>query len=120
MADYYQTCAIPKPEPRKRTKARKDREDATKLAEFCDGVWAREQAKYFRADCQIGPRCNVARCQHCDAVVVRSPESVTGDVHHRIGRRSKATRYDPLNGVLLCNHRVNDCHRRAQEGLITV
>ena len=45
---------------------------------------------------------------------------MTGEVHHRISRRHKATRYDPDNGVLLCNHLVNNCHEKAERGEITV
>ncbi len=99
---------VPKPEQRKRTKARKDRADAKGLKAFRDAVWARGRI------CWHAGR-ELARCERCRHVVTRGDDGpMTGDVHHRIGRRDKAHRYDPSNGVLLCNHLVNDCHGKVQ------
>lgn|SRR3990167_10654135 len=97
-----------KPEPRKRTKARKQREDAKALKAFRDAVWAREE---------IFP--GMAKCQRCHLEVYRHLFPV-GEVHHRIGRRNKVTRYDPANGVLLCGALGNDCHGKAQRHEIEV
>lgn len=111
---YYQECAIPKPTPRKKVKARKGRADAKALRAFRDAVWAREAvgfSEFFGV---------IARCQWCGCVVSRGQEGRTADVHHRIGRRDKAHRYDPDNGVLLCNHPRHDCHGKAQRHEIEV
>lgn len=92
---------IPKPEPRRVAKARKDREDAKQLKAFRDAVWEREHAKEPTAT-----QGAYARCQHCRQWVWRessAPLFLQGEVHHRIGRANKATRYDPDNGVLLCH-----------------
>ncbi len=103
----------PKGKTRKQLKARKDREDAKRLKVFRDDVWSRE------ATCD--PIFGWAKCEHCGVTVSRyRSEPLTGEVHHRIGRRNKATRYDPDNGVLLCNARLNDCHGKAQRGEIQV
>lgn len=98
---------IPKPEPAKRVKARKAREDAKKLKAFRDAVWKRE-----RFDVVEG--VEIAKCQHCGRVVGRDSHGQSADVHHIVGRRIKATRYDPVNGALLCNGSVNDCHGKVQ------
>ena len=101
---------IPKGPTVKQQKAKKDREDAKQLKAFRDAVWLRE------ADC-LGWAC----CQWCGAAVYRGPLHIfTGEVHHRISRRHKATRYDPDNGVLLCNFLVNGCHERVERGEIEV
>lgn len=105
--------ACPKGKTRKQLKARKDREDAKQLKAFRDAVWKRERV-----------RCGSfggewAHCQHCGEWVQRG-FLLTGEVHHRIYRGNKATRYDPDNGVLLCNHLINNCHERAERKLITV
>jgi HNH endonuclease len=110
MAIWY-GVPVPKGKTRKQLKARKDREDAKLLKRFRDDVWARE------ATCD--PIFGWANCEHCGAHVSREPV-MTGEVHHRISRRHKATRYDPDNGVLLCNHLVNGCHERAERGEIEV
>ena len=108
---------MPKGKTRKQLKAQKDREDAKQLAEFRTAVWQREGAKYsVTADTQV----DAARCQHCGVFVRRGGDYQTGEVHHRIYRGNKATRYDPENGVLLCNHLVNNCHEKAERKLITV
>lgn len=107
---------FPKPEARKRAKARKDRRDAKNLKAFRAIVWAREKAK------STEPVFQLAMCQHCGTVVFE-PElglSPVGEVHHRIGRRDKAHRYDPDNGVLLCGVFGNDCHGRATRHEIEV
>jgi len=107
--------AMPKGKTRKQQKARKDREDAKQLKAFRDAVWSREN-KIAGGDGTL----DVARCQACSAIVFRSERSLTGEVHHRISRRHKATRHDPDNGVLLCNHYVNNCHEKAERGVIAV
>lgn len=112
--------ACPKPEPRKRTKARKDRMDAKRLEAFRDAVWLREEKKFFGGG--VVP-AYLALCQYCFRLVCRDEDFETsGEVHHRIPRSrcTREQRYDPTNGVLLCNHFVNDCHRKAQEHLIDV
>lgn len=105
---------VPKGKTRKQQKAKRDREDANQLKAFRDAVWRREE------DAMIGYEAHVpnivqamARCQNCGAIVRRGPGIIlTGEVHHRIGRRHKATRYDPDNGILLCRGCHNDAHRR--------
>ena len=120
MSIDYNALAIPKGRTRKQLKAKKDREDAERLAQFRDRIWLREQDK-FCGDGTLVLDGTAARCQHCGLIVVRGPSKVlTGEVHHRISRRHKATRYDPDNGVLLCNHLVNNCHQLAELGRITV
>lgn len=118
MSINYNALAIPKGKTRTQIKARKDREDAKQLKAFRDAVWAREGARYSpTADTQD----NWARCQHCGYSVVRLRDGwMTGEVHHRIFRGNTATRYDPANGVLLCNHLVNNCHEKAERKLIDV
>jgi septal ring factor EnvC (AmiA/AmiB activator) len=100
---------FPKPEARKRAKARAKREDAKRLKAFRDAVWARESARWTAPD-------GLAKCQRCGTWVKRATDAwVRGEVHHRIGRRQKTTRYDPRNGVLLCaSLGSNDCHGRIQ------
>lgn len=107
MKSYYQTCAIPKPKPRKAVKAKKDRKDARQLREFQDAVWKREHDKIEFADAPT-----FARCQDCYAWVNRSSESQAGHVHHMVSRRHKAKRYDPANGRLLCRLCHNAVHGR--------
>ncbi len=107
---------VPKPEPMKRTEARKDREDAKRLKAFRLAVWAREQDKlpWNEAD----PVKDWARCQHCNRAVWIDAGPYFGEVHHRIPRSicTSAQRYDPANGVLLCR----TCHQAAQEHRITI
>jgi hypothetical protein len=117
MAIDYNALAIPKGRTKKQVKARKDREDAKQLKAFRDAVWHREELK----QAYVGSTYQWALCQYCYEVVRRGHGVfLTGEVHHRISRRHKATRYDPDNGVLLCNHLVNNCHEKAERGLITV
>ena len=106
---------------RKKSKARKDRADVKALKAFRDAVWRREHKKAWLLRDWYLPGENEAYCQHCHAIVRRGPGVVmTGEVHHRISRRHKATRYDPDNGVLLCNHLVNNCHEKGERGEIEV
>lgn len=107
--------AVPKGKTRKQLKAKRDREDAKQIKAFRDAVWRREAAKVGNEEF-----ADVAECQYCLDWVHRWPDSLTGEVHHRIGRRHKSTRYDPDNGVLLCNFLVNNCHAKAEAGLIQV
>ena len=111
--------AVPKGRTRKQLKARKDREDAKQLKVFRDAVWLRESQLLMNKN-PNWISINVAACQHCGHLVQRMPDLLTGEVHHRISRRHKATRYDPDNGVLLCNHLVNNCHEKAERGDIKV
>lgn len=104
---------LPKPN-RKREKARKAREDAQQLKAFRDAVWLREQVRLMGRSRNLIPD-GFARCQYCDLCVFRTRRPY-GEVHHRIGRRNKATRYDPNNGVLLCR----ECHRAVTEHRIEV
>jgi len=105
--------ACPKGKTRKQVKAKRDRADAKALKQFRDAVWKREGVENY---CE-GDSRELGRCQKCHRIVGRGGGDVmTGEVHHRIGRRHKAHRYDPDNGVLLCNHLVNNCHARAENG----
>jgi len=114
----YPGIGIPVGKTRKQLKAKKDRADAKALQAFRMAVWIREGVRFayaYREGYKMG------RCAHCGApVTCRDDQPQTGEVHHRIGRRHKATRYDPANGVLLCNHLVNNCHAKAEAGLIDV
>lgn len=121
----------PKGKTRKQVKARKDRADAKQLKAFRDAVWKRESDKMDAAldgRWEPGFRFNddiaswqFAICQFCGASVHRGRDvNLTGEVHHRISRRHKATRYDPMNGVLLCNFLIHGCHEKAERGEITV
>ena len=110
-----------KGETRKQLKARKDRTDAKALKAFRDAVWNREAAKDPWSGSGDGwVSIQWAYCEHCGETVLRCSEISTGDVHHRIGRRNKSTRYDPRNGVLLCNSMGKNCHGKAQRHEITV
>ena len=98
---------IAKPEPHKVVKARKDRKDAKQLKTFRDAVWKRERLAYYARTGEAG-----ATCQYC-GIFVFVEMAPRGEVHHRICRRAKATRYDPDNGVLLCaGYESNRCHER--------
>lgn len=109
---------IAKGRTRRAVKLRKAREDQRKLKAFRDAVWARENL--IAGGFGLGDAM-VAWCQSCGRVVNRGPRFIlTGEVHHRIFRGNKATRYDPNNGVLLCNHLVNNCHEKAERKLIQV
>ncbi len=107
MSIDYQALPLPKPEPRKRVKARKQREDAKRLQAFRDAVWAREQHGVYPD--QWGA------CQRCGGFVIRtsSLDWNRGEVHHIIPRSrcTKADRYNPANGTLVCR----PCHRLLQE-----
>ncbi len=106
---------VPKGKTRTQVKAKRDREDAKALRHFRDRVWDRE------AENGAGEANVYARCQHCGTLVTRG-FLLTGEVHHRIPR-SRCTpeqRTDPSNGVLLCNHLINNCHDKAQRGVIQV
>src|SRR5689334_23651558 len=107
MSIDYNVLPLGKGKTCKQLKARKDREDAKQLKAFRDGVWKREGQKEWPGFIAG----TYGRCQHCHAYVTRAREyELSGEVHHRISRRHKATRYDPDNGVLLCNFLVNGCH----------
>lgn len=115
MSIDYNRLAIPKGKTRKQVKARKDRADAKQLKAFRDAVWLREAEKTWPGLLPI-----YALCQHSGEIVHRGEQILTGEVHHRIFRGNKSTRYDPANGVLLCNHLVNNCHEKAERKLIQV
>lgn len=72
--------AIPKPEPRCVTKLRKKKLDAKDERACREIVRARDKG-----------RCRIPNCH----------ERAT-ELHHIIGRRAKATRWDPRNCVSLC------------------
>ena len=112
---------MPKGKTRKQIKAKKDREDAKQLKAFRDAVWLRETRRAWKLRDWFVPGKDTAWCQNCGAIVQRGHDHIlTGEVHHRISRGNKPTRYDPDNGVLLCNHLVNNCHEKAERQLITV
>jgi hypothetical protein len=121
MPSAYGGVPVPKGKTRRQIKRRKDREDAKRLRHFRNLVWLRECE---RTGNFAGNPIQYAQCQHCHALVMRGSlledAPLTGEVHHRISRRHKAMRYDPDNGVLLCNHLVNNCHEKAQHGEIDV
>lgn len=103
--------AAPKPSlTLKQVKAKTQRDDANALAMQRRLVWAREERR-----CGIDVGSGIACCQKCGRPVYRVgfPQ---GEVHHIVGRRAKATRYDPDNGVLLCQ----TCHRSVTEHRITL
>ena len=101
-SDYYHACAIPKPEPRKRSKARKDRQEA-------------KVAKDVRAECVLRDGyCAMQRIAHL--VVGSCGESAVGVgcdgpsewAHMHDRRRSKTRgqapeiRHDPKYSLMLC------------------
>lgn len=117
MSIDYSVLPLGKGKTVKQLRAKAKREDAKQLARFRDAVWVREfdPLRFSSVDVQHG------RCQHCSYPVHRGRTvRLTGEVHHRISRRHKATRYDPDNGVLLCNFLVNGCHEKAERGEIQV
>ncbi len=88
---------FPKPEPRKRVKARTVRQFA-KLRKACvDAVWKRDGM----------------RCQHCGYAVMKPSDTdqpfKVGHVHEVIARSRGGDATDPANCVLLCPI----CHQRA-------
>ena len=105
---------VPLPKPpkgtRKKLKAKAQREDYRALKGFIDRVWLRERVPGYQM---------WAHCQHCGHSVCRERHSDSpfiGEVHHKIGRRAKATRYDPDNGVLLCR----ECHGKVTRHEVTL
>ncbi len=116
----YNALAIPKGNTVKQHRAKAKREDVKQLKAFRDAVWLREELKLL-GDLRADGRAEIGLCFACLVIVQRFEyRPMTGEVHHRISRRHKATRYDPQNGVLLCNHLVNNCHEKAERGEITV
>ena len=112
---------VPKGKTQKQVRAKARRKDAKQLREFRDAVWKHEWEGLYGETLPVGCVARVALCQHCHDVVSRLDDwPLTGEVHHRLSRRHKASRYNPDNGVLLCNHLVNNCHEKAERGLIDV
>jgi 5-methylcytosine-specific restriction endonuclease McrA len=93
--DYYRTCAIPKPEPRCVSKARKQKLDAKAERACREIVRGRDKGR-----CRI-PNCN-ERAVHLHHIVYRS--------------KSKALRWVPGNLVSLCVEH----HRLEHAGVITI
>ena len=99
---------FPKPEPRKRIKARQQRADAKRARAFRDAVWERDGY------------C----CQLCRHALYRTDPSdgypgyahrPPGHVHHLRGRNvAPEDRYNPEAAVLLCAA----CHRAVHDGRI--
>lgn len=83
---YYETCGIPKGEPRKRTKARRKRVHADRVAEIRAYVFARER--------------NICRC--CRA---RAAESM-----HELRPKSLRGKVSKTNSVAVCGDGVQGCH----------
>jgi hypothetical protein len=82
------TLLFPKPEARKKTKARRDREDRERMIAWHEAVCerAREGTRY--------------RCYHCRQLFPR--EKVCGD-HYPYSRGSRPDlKYDLDNGVCCC------------------
>ena len=92
---YYQDCAIPKPEPRVISKARKAKQDAKQERAAREITRKRDKGK-----CRI-PGCR-ERAVHLHHIVYRS--------------RSKARRFDPRNLVWLCAEH----HRLQHAGVIHI
>ncbi len=93
--DYYRQCAIPKPEPRCVSKARKDKIDA----------------KDERACREIVRKRDGGKCR-IPGYIERAAEA-----HHIVYRsHSKARRWHPQNLVSLCQ----DHHRLQHAGVIRI
>jgi 5-methylcytosine-specific restriction endonuclease McrA len=91
---------IPKPEPIKKLKARKKRQQAAKAKAFRDAVWKQRDH---------------GRCRVCGGWCFRGLEGLTGHVHHLRGRRvDPVNKYNPQRAVLLCA----GCHRAVHSGKI--
>lgn len=86
MSDYYQTCGIPKPEPRARTKRREKREHADIVAAVRTYVFGRERGL-----------CRICRIRPADSMHELVPRSVGGKVSKR-------------NSVAVCGLGTTGCH----------
>lgn len=96
MKDYYQTCAIPKPEARKKTKARTKRVHADHVAEVRVYVFGREEGI-----------CRCCRVRPADSMHELRPRSLGGKVSKR-------------NSVAVCGDGVQGCHGFMQRHEIRV
>lgn len=94
--DYYQTCAIPKPEPRKRTKGREKRVKAKTTGEVRQYVFARER--------------NLCRCCR-----IRPAESM-----HEIRFRSLGGKVSRTNSIAVCGSGTTGYHGYMQSHQIAV
>lgn len=99
--------AVPKPEARKKTKARQQRADAKRAKTFRFAVWIRDGS----------------HCRHCGQELWNREfiPGLTGDlvghVHHLRGRNvAPEDRYNPDKAVLLCAR----CHRAVHDGRIVL
>ena len=86
MGDYYQTCPLAKPEPRKRVKARAKRLQAAHVKEIRAYVFAREDG------------C----CRCCGW---RRPTSL-----HEVRFRSQGGKVSNANSIAVCGDGVRGCH----------
>jgi len=86
---------IPKPEPHKRVKARRKRQQAQETK--------RVRAAVFERD---GGRCRV-----CGGLATEM---------HELRFRSLGGKRSLENSIAVCNHTGNDCHRKLQEHMIQV
>lgn len=93
--DYYATCPIPKPERRKKTKAREERVESERVAKVRAYVFARER--------------NVCRCCRC-----RPAESM-----HELRPRSLRGKVSRSNSVAVCGSGTTGCHGFLQQHRIT-
>lgn len=93
--DYYRTCGIPKPEPRKRSKAREKRQQAKDASGVRAYVFARER--------------DICRC--CRS---RRAES-----RHELRFRSLGGKVTKANCVAVCGDGVQGCHGFLQRNEIT-
>lgn len=96
---------IPKPEPLKRQKARKAREDTKRAKAFREAVWERDEG----------------RCRVCGSLVSLFAASaawwLVGHVHHiKLRSLAKREKYDPSNGALVCQ----SCHAKIHAGTVTL
>ncbi len=90
MSDYYQTCALPKGEPRKRRKGREKRQKVKSVHEVRAYVEARE-----RGVCRI---CRARR----------------GESMHELRFRSLGGKVSRRNSVWVCGSGTTGCHGLAQ------
>lgn len=94
MAIEWQKFAIPKPEPRKKTKARADRVQGDRVQRIHDYVFARERNI-----------CRICRFRAAESMHELRPRSLRGKVSRQ-------------NSVAVCGDGVRGCHGFAQRNEI--
>lgn len=96
MKGYYETCALVKPEPRKRTKGRRTRQQSAHVAAVRAYVFARE-----------GGVCRICGLRRAESM-------------HEIRPRSLGGRVSRENSIAVCGDGVRGCHGLAQRHEIHV